>query len=760
MALTFSAGTHRVDHGSGSSLDDLGAMTICAWVYRTGNGGNQFVAQKGWTPTSAGVLFMVDNGSGEGEIAFARGGTSFEYALSSPGRVVQNGWTFMAAAASAFATAGGIDLFYGSLSAAAVEEGTYGATIDGSGTYGSDAAAALTVGGDASALNFAGRVAIVKVFNRKLTQAEIQREQFSVLPRGTGCVLCVEYHGTGTQIDRTGTGNNGTITGASASDHPPFEGGHRRPRAVSVPATATTQDIAVTNTALYFSPYNTRSDGGGSYQSNNIYGSSTFARWNSPGAYLDVNVTIAGGGAGLVQLLLDTSILNGLTANRAPILQYGYDNRVPSTSQLAYSASTVALTLASGLSAGTYTFFVEFKAIGLNSPGNRFDPGSTPYNAVEILGLRIDSSASVAAATRPSNGYGVVFSDSTNEGAGLISAGAPSGDVEAVDNDATQTIAFLLRRAFDVDLGNISYGGCGFAKGINNATASASAPSFWSATAANRFGDQIEASVTRLVSGVLSPVPTWCVIMLGANDASIPLTSTLVTNAINGIRPLIGTNCWLFVCADPLPDMPFTELSTGVANATQTARTVYLAPTPLHDPADFPSSRWGADSALGGGHYLAEGHAIIGAELVRLMTDQMESGTGGGGMGAIGTSEIDFGAFPGSTHTMVAVTGQTGILSTSKVEAWLTPAATDDHTADEHIVESAQISVIASDIVAGTGFTIHGLYQPALEEALTAPTPSTFRSVAGTVYGGQQPSIGGVGVRATGKWKVSWVWSD
>lgn len=73
---------------------------------------------------------------------------------------------------------------------------------------------------------------------------------------------------------------------------------------------------------------------------------------------------------------------------------------------------------------------------------------------------------------------------------------------------------------------------------------------------------------------------------------------------------------------------------------------------------------------------------------------------------ATGTATIDFGAFPGATDTSLAVTGQAAIASGSLVEAWLRPAATADHTADEHMVEA--IHVFAADIVAGTGFTIHG----------------------------------------------------
>lgn len=96
-------------------------------------------------------------------------------------------------------------------------------------------------------------------------------------------------------------------------------------------------------------------------------------------------------------------------------------------------------------------------------------------------------------------------------------------------------------------------------------------------------------------------------------------------------------------------------------------------------------------------------------------------------MGAQGTGLLDFGAFPGKSDTSLAITGEASILAGSLVEAWVLPAATVDHTADEHIVE--QLEVIAGSIVAGTGFTVYGV------------------------------SRGSGDVRLYGKFNVGWVWN-
>ena len=58
-------------------------------------------------------------------------------------------------------------------------------------------------------------------------------------------------------------------------------------------------------------------------------------------------------------------------------------------------------------------------------------------------------------------------------------------------------------------------------------------------------------------------------------------------------------------------------------------------------------------------------------------------------MAATGTATLDFGAFPGKTDTSLAITGQSGIVSGSFVEAWVRPQATGDHTADEHWMQNS-----------------------------------------------------------------------
>lgn len=129
-------------------------------------------------------------------------------------------------------------------------------------------------------------------------------------------------------------------------------------------------------------------------------------------------------------------------------------------------------------------------------------------------------------------------------------------------------------------------------------------------------------------------------------------------------------------------------------------------------------------------------------------------------MGAQGTATLDFGAFPGASDASVAVTGQASILAGSLVEAWLLPADTVDHLADEHMVET--IRVVAGNVIAGTGFTIYGFNTSQLNEPLEPIKGAKDVTLAGTLNApnfSQQQFAGGIGTRLYGKWNCAWVWN-
>jgi hypothetical protein len=80
---------------------------------------------------------------------------------------------------------------------------------------------------------------------------------------------------------------------------------------------------------------------------------------------------------------------------------------------------------------------------------------------------------------------------------------------------------------------------------------------------------------------------------------------------------------------------------------------------------------------------------------------------GSSGGATMGTATISFGAFPGANEASVAVTGQTAILGTSKVDAFImADDTTADHTASDHRYADALIGLTCGSLIAGTGFTI------------------------------------------------------
>ena len=130
-------------------------------------------------------------------------------------------------------------------------------------------------------------------------------------------------------------------------------------------------------------------------------------------------------------------------------------------------------------------------------------------------------------------------------------------------------------------------------------------------------------------------------------------------------------------------------------------------------------------------------------------------------MGATGTAMLDFGAFPGASDASIAVTGQTGILTGSYVEAWIRPEATADHSADEHVLET--IRVVAGNISAGVGFTIYAINTNPLSEPVTPPRAARFTGAGQDAGQGKMDAQGrddgGKSTRIYGTWTIAWVWN-
>ena len=68
---------------------------------------------------------------------------------------------------------------------------------------------------------------------------------------------------------------------------------------------------------------------------------------------------------------------------------------------------------------------------------------------------------------------------------------------------------------------------------------------------------------------------------------------------------------------------------------------------------------------------------------------------------------LDFGPWPGSNETLLSITGQGSIASTNLCFAQMLASVTPDHTESDHLYASALVDLSCSEIIPGSGFTIH-----------------------------------------------------
>lgn len=126
--------------------------------------------------------------------------------------------------------------------------------------------------------------------------------------------------------------------------------------------------------------------------------------------------------------------------------------------------------------------------------------------------------------------------------------------------------------------------------------------------------------------------------------------------------------------------------------------------------------------------------------------------------GAQGSTTIDFGAFPGKSDAEIDITGQTGFDPMShQVQVWMRAEDSDDHTADEHLIET--IAVGATNFSAGAGFTVRAWNTSQINEPLTPQGVNRLRNALTMTLGNSSPSNGGKGTRLYGKWNINWKWS-
>jgi len=117
MALNFTASTHRVNHGSGTSLDDLSAFTWAFWVKVTTLTTLRYICAKGATTTK---YLRLSGTGGNVDFLVDRATTDAQYITNDTPLSSTGSWKFIAVTYDAAATSS-MHIYVGSLSSALVE---------------------------------------------------------------------------------------------------------------------------------------------------------------------------------------------------------------------------------------------------------------------------------------------------------------------------------------------------------------------------------------------------------------------------------------------------------------------------------------------------------------------------------------------------------------------------------------------------------------------------------------------------------------
>jgi hypothetical protein len=171
-AYNFDGVNDYINSGSDSSLDNLPAITLSAWIYpiTEGEGGLGYILEKSGGDTS-GFRFRTQNvgGSQPREIAFRVDySTTDMYRYSNNNMINLNEWNYVVVTWDGSSSYSNIHIYVNG------EEVTYRLNSDGVGTRVSDSSNSLIIGNSAdTSSTFKGSIDEVGIWNRALSSDEI-----------------------------------------------------------------------------------------------------------------------------------------------------------------------------------------------------------------------------------------------------------------------------------------------------------------------------------------------------------------------------------------------------------------------------------------------------------------------------------------------------------------------------------------------------------------------------------------------------------
>jgi len=220
MALSGWSDANYIEHGSAAALDDMTVGTVAYWLYTTSDTARQAIMSKFGTTTARGLSLseQASPSTLDWQIGRLTTANAIVADLANFAYYAINKWLFVVCCFDSV-TSGNNKMYIGDLTHVAAEPSAYTTQAAGSGGFLSDATGNWRVGRHATATGrqFVGSIATQYVADRVLTVGEIAQLQFSGRITSQLSIIASTHYGyngaTGSQIDWTGRGNHGTVTG-------------------------------------------------------------------------------------------------------------------------------------------------------------------------------------------------------------------------------------------------------------------------------------------------------------------------------------------------------------------------------------------------------------------------------------------------------------------------------------------------------------------------------------------------------------------
>lgn len=255
-----------------------------------------------------------------------------------------------------------------------------------------------------------------------------------------------------------------------------------------------------------------------------------------------------------VALQVDNRHLVPLPPTRCPIIAWSVNGGPIQSHQL--SGAETSVPLATGVINPVVVIDLYIKGM---SPFEDRYTGDVPPNSVRITGFEVDSDGAVAARTNAPVWLNIGDSILSGDAAAYASGqGRPPDDGWAASDDGRASYGYLLAHHYGYCEARLAYGGYDWGGGM------AHVPSL------STLIDQKTSTISRLVNGILSPIPEVVLINLGENGAPALADAT---NALVRLRSRVLPTTKILVMipvsgrARPQITAAFTSYTNSTADA-------------------------------------------------------------------------------------------------------------------------------------------------------------------------------------------------